>query len=319
MTPNFSNSSITSSSTSSASSFTYLLSSSSSSYDYPSSTSSIYSAIYSSSDSSATSTGGGGIIAGGGSTAATGSTSTSTAAAGNGSDSTDLATSKSAVVGGVVGGVAGLAIFIALLMLFVRWKKQHSNMLSLGSGDPGRSGGVSRAIEPGPGPAPTQPSVGMTEGRSSFFAVPGALASLSGMKRGSRQTDKTTSTDAGGERGFYRVSGRKLPSVLQTGGSGYGDDVPDNTLSGASFYRDSQGFYGGQGSPVLAAPIRTDRPESGIPVMRPSPARTPVTEHGPFLFSNAPPPLTPPLRPDLVGRSHPSQDGSLASRFTEEV
>jgi hypothetical protein len=50
--------------------------------------------------------------------------------------------------------------------------------------------------------------------------------------------------------------------------------------------------------------------------MRPSPARTPVTEQGPFAFPSQDP--LPP-RPDVLGRSHSSQDGSHASRFTEEV
>jgi hypothetical protein len=182
-------------------------------------------------------------------------------------------------------------------------------MLSLGSGDPGTGTSMSRGL----GPAPPHSSGGMSE-RSNLFVVPGALASLTGFKRSSKQTDQTMSTDAGGERGFYRVSGRKLTSVLQSGGDGYGDSVADNTLSGSSFYRDSQGFYGGPGSPTSSPLAGIQRPESGIPVMRPSPARTPVTEYG-----FGPAPLTPPHRPDVLGRSHPSQDGSHASRFTEEV
>jgi hypothetical protein len=159
------------------------------------------------------------------------------------------------------------------------------------------------------------------------FAVPAALASLAAFnKRSSQRSEQTVST-APSERGFYRVSGRKLPSVLQTGGDGYGGG-DTNTLSGSSFYRDSTGFYGGggpshgPGSPLAANPVgpSVDR-DSGVPVMRPSPARTPVTEQGPFKPLTPPPPLQPPRldRPDSLGRSHPSQDGSHASRFTEEV
>ncbi|KAL5319727.1 hypothetical protein ACEPPN_012783 [Leptodophora sp. 'Broadleaf-Isolate-01'] len=159
--------------------------------------------------------------------------------------------------------------------------------------------------------------------RSSFggFAVPAALATLTGYKRSSQRTaDRTTiSSTAGSERGFYRVSGRKLPSVLQSGGDGYGGGIMEsNTLSGSSFYRDSQGFYGGSGgpsSPPLGLSMTRD---SGVPIMREGPARTPVTEQGPF--ANPPASLTPPpRRPDVVGRSHPSLDGSQRSRFTEEV
>jgi len=189
-------------------------------------------------------------------------------------------------------------------------------MLSLGSG--GSIGGGGDTI---PGGDSTQPSGGMVERRSLAYAVPAALASLTGYKRSSQKTERTVSSTAGSERGFYRVSGRKLPSVLQSGGDGYGggiNDIHTNTLSGTSFYRDSQGFYGGPGSPSLPLVGMSKQRDSGVPVMRPSPARTPVTEHGPF--SSAPPPLTPPTRrPDVLGRSHPSQDGSHASKFTEEV
>jgi len=160
---------------------------------------------------------------------------------------------------------------------------------------------------------------GMAERGGFPFAIPAALANLTGPKRASQRTVGTVSSTAGSERGFVKVSGRKIPSVLQHGGDGYGGNldenihfnVNENTLSGSSFYRDSQGFYGGPGSPAspgVAGPSRNR--DSGIPIMRPSPARTPVTAQGPF---------EPPQRPDGVGRSHPSHDGSHGSRFTEEV
>jgi len=180
-------------------------------------------------------------------------------------------------------------------------------MLSLGSGG-GTAGAAVAAVGGG---GPSQPSGGMVERRS---VIPTALANITGYKRSSQ---KTISSNAESERGFYRVSGRKLPSVLQSGGDGYGGGIDNraaNTMSGTSFYRDSDGFYGGVGSSM---PQR----DSGVPVIRPSPARTPVTEQGPFaLLPPLPPPLTPPgKRPDGLGRSHPSQDGSHTSRFTEEV
>jgi hypothetical protein len=188
--------------------------------------------------------------------------------------------------------------------------------LQLGSGNEGAGAGAATSRE---GPPPSQPSGGMTERRSLAF-VPSALVNLTGFKRGSRQTDRTVSSTAESERGFYRVSGRKLPSVLQTGGDGYGGGINTNTLSGSSFYRDSQGFYGGPGSPTSPSypPGISHQRDSGVPVMRPSPARTPVTEQSPFSAFPAPP--TPPLqRPDVFGRAPPSQDGSQRSRFTEEV
>ncbi len=190
-------------------------------------------------------------------------------------------------------------------------------MFSLDSVDRGA------AATAAPDGLPPQPSGGMTERRSLAYGVPAALATLAGYKRSSQktETDRTISSTADSERGFYRVSGRKLPSVLHTGGDGYGGGIDRNTLSGSSFYRDSQGFYGGPGSPSSPShpPAGTSiQRDSGVPVMRPSPARTPVTEQSPFSVFSAPP-NPPPRRPDVLGRSHPSQDGSHASRFTEEV
>ncbi|KAH6715472.1 hypothetical protein BKA61DRAFT_632160 [Leptodontidium sp. MPI-SDFR-AT-0119] len=308
LTPSFSNSSSSSSTLSGSSTI-----SDESSTSSVSSTSVVFSSVTASSPT-ATSTEG---ISGGGAGTGTGSgdTSTGTAAAGSG-DGSNSSPSTSTVVGGVVGGVAGAAILIFLLMFLIRWKRRNSSMLALGSGEGDGAAGTSRSVPP------SQPPGGMAE-RSSFggFAVPAALATLTGYKRSSQRTaDRTTiSSTAGSERGFYRVSGRKLPSVLQSGGDGYGGGIMEsNTLSGSSFYRDSQGFYGGSGgpsSPPLGLSMTRD---SGVPIMREGPARTPVTEQGPF--ANPPASLTPPpRRPDVVGRSHPSLDGSQRSRFTEEV
>lgn len=157
--------------------------------------------------------------------------------------------------------------------------------------------------------------------RSLPFAIPAALATLTGQRRSSQTPSSGPDSP---ERGFQRISGRKLTSVLQTGGDGY-SDPHDSLQSGTSFYRDSQGFHGGQGSSTrlqLGSPMR---PDSGIPIMRTGPARTPVTEQGPF---DTPRELTPtrqltptrtPIR-DPISRSHASQDGSrVSSKFTENI
>lgn len=179
----------------------------------------------------------------------------------------------------------------------------------------------------------------MTE-RALPFAIPAALERLTGFNRAShrQQSSMTASSTAGSERGFYRVSGRKITSVLESGGDGYGggDDHlhRENTLSGTSFYRDSRGFYGGHGGPPspLNGVVSSSAPrDSGVPITRPSPARTPTITQGlfgPVSGTSRSTPSTPasslrshpPLRrPDGLGRSHPSQDGSHTSRFTEIV
>ncbi|KAI6712432.1 hypothetical protein JHW43_005059 [Diplocarpon mali] len=292
-----------SSTKSSAGSYSTPPSTSTSSLD-PSSTSSLDSSSNSSSSTSSSSPFAsytdGTLVYGTGT--ASGSSPASTSGAGSDGDSDDSsAPATSTVVGGVIGGLAGLAILIFLFMFLIRWRRRKESMLALGSGEGDAAAGAARSVPP-------QSAGGMAE-RSAIgnFSVPAALASLTGYKRSSQSATVSTT---GSERGFYRVSGRKLPSVLQSGGDGYGDGITEgNTLSGSSFSRDSQGFYSGPGG--------TQR-DSGVPIMREGPARTPVTEHSPF--AAAPDSLNPPppRRPDAAGRV-PSQDGSQRSRFTEEV
>lgn len=239
------------------------------------------------------------------------STPTATAAATGGSDG-DSGPETSQVVGGVVGGVAGLAILVLLAMLVLKWKKRHGGHILLGDGPSPNS----RAL-PAAGPS-SGGDGGAAEGvaeRSLPFAVPSTLAALSGYKRSSKRI--SSASDAG-EKGFHRVSGRKLPSVLQYGGDGY-NDPRESAMSDTSSYRDSMAFFNQPGTQrfALGSPMR---PESGIQVMREGPQRTPVTEQGPF-YDQLTPPLPASPGNDPLGRSLVRQDGSRGSgsRFTENM
>ncbi|KAI2621720.1 hypothetical protein GGR54DRAFT_76854 [Hypoxylon sp. NC1633] len=243
----------------------------------------------------------------------------STATAGAGSGSSDSAVPAATVAGSVLGGVAGLAFVLVLALVFLRWKKRQNTLkLMRGSTNERGSGGV---LVGNTGPSGGDGG-GMSERRRSIpFAIPATLASLTGYKRSSGPS--AVSAD-GGERGFSKISGRRLPPVLQFGGDGY-SDPRDTVLSDQSIdYRDSQAFPGLTGSgPTRLAVGAPMRPESGIPVFNPGPARTPITEQGPFTPYTDSSPLEPPHR-DPLGRSHPSHDGSSrshgsASRFTEEL
>ncbi|KAL2019998.1 hypothetical protein VTK56DRAFT_8998 [Thermocarpiscus australiensis] len=221
---------------------------------------------------------------------------------------------RNAVVGGVVGSVAGIALIVLMLLFFLKWRKQHGKgIMLLGDGDsPSR----------GKGPAPSGGGGGMVQ-RASAFAIPAALAKLTGGKRAISTPPTEPPTQ---EKGFYRVSGRKLISVLESGGDGF-SDPHDSVGSGASFYRDTQMFIDGSGRPPLqlGSPMR---PESGVPVFRDGPQRTPVHEQGPPAGSpgnrsSSFPTTTLPV-PDALGRSFASRDGSRASRgsgsrFTEDT
>ncbi|KAK3684773.1 hypothetical protein B0T22DRAFT_197644 [Podospora appendiculata] len=232
---------------------------------------------------------------------------------------------RNAVVGGVMGGVAGVAILAFILMFILKWKKrQGGGILLLGDGDSSVRGRGKSSRPNGGG--------GLAE-RSVPFAVPSALASLTGQKRAIEGTGGNEPTV--GEKGFYRVSGKKLISVLQSGGDGYSDppdsdppdsDNRDSVMTSTSYYRDSQPFAVGGLMPQrfgLGSPMR---PESGVMVMRSGPGRTPVQEQASFL--DVPRPMTPPRTTttitagaDPIGRSLVSLDGSSVSRtkFTEDM
>ncbi|EHA51538.1 hypothetical protein MGG_07447 [Pyricularia oryzae 70-15] len=224
------------------------------------------------------------------------------------------------LVGGVVGGICGMALLLFAVVFILRWRRQQMGNHKMLADGTGNSGDGSKGF-----------SSRMSE-RGIPFAVPAALAALSGKK--------AIAPAEGEERGFVRVSGRKLPSVLHHGGDGYTNpfsDPRDSTISGGDqsiMYRDSQmffspplgsgpdsGFSPGGSRLKLGSPMR---PESGIPVIQPGPARTPVQEgipafpvSPPTTTALRPPPSPLPNQRDPLGRSHPSQDGSRASRLSQ--
>ncbi|KAL8763612.1 MAG: hypothetical protein Q9184_000612 [Pyrenodesmia sp. 2 TL-2023] len=348
-----------------------------------STTSLLASSTTSSSPSSASvsSTGQGSGVAGGfgGPTGTTGgpSSSSTTAAAGSGVGAT---APTPTIVGSVVGSVAGLALILILLLFFLRRRKRQGQQRTI-------SPPVPQSASTGPG-ADTGT---MTERSSAAVPLAGAGAAFfRRLRPGSGATATTTDTTPS-ERGFQNLGGRRLESVLSSQGDGFGN-VPfgaaaaaasapgpssgrgqpppaipivtsapgapghssPESLDGSSFYRDSQGFYGGPGQPLQSAePASNSSPTfvapasppqspthpplgtspEGVAVMRPGPARTPVTTQpglspirgSPRQQQRGTPP--PPHIPDTIqertrdglGRSHPSLDGSRSSRFAENI
>ncbi|KAH7633598.1 hypothetical protein B0T09DRAFT_94757 [Sordaria sp. MPI-SDFR-AT-0083] len=274
-------------------------------------------------------------------------------------------TAQRSIIGGVVGGAAGMALIAFLLLFLLKWKKRNGggNIRLLGEGGAlaaaarkrggheqgggalegggggsggggGGNGGGGGGGEGGGG--------GMTE-RGLPYAVPSALASLTGAKRFSAASAEPPVA----ERGFYRVSGKKLISVLESGGDGYSDPDPHESV----YYRDSMAFGDGTAGALglggqrlkLGSPMR---PISGVPVFRSGPGRTAIVQQdggspgvvgGSSPFSDDTHPVTPTspigshgppspparasLMPDPIGRSLVSRDGSRGSgsRFTEDM
>jgi hypothetical protein len=309
-------------------------------------------------------------------------TAVASATSSSSSGGSALGPATPAVVGGVVGGVAGVAFLLLILLALLRWYRKR--LQSRGQ-LPEQIAAMSAT---GGRPSDTN----QTSSRSSHSPFTAAI--LSSTRRWRPQSSTTTATTVtdyttvpDSERGFQRIAGRKIAPVIGGGSDQYGGNygafekdfpegrltrsgpsgpqagTPNNgerDLADSSFYRDSQGFYGGKGEPLATSPTlvsssmgrtrgstrdltKTDSIDDdlreaaleGYAVMRPSPARTPMTsspssslrlpiQQGLVMEPGAPP--TPALpsyltgrRPDGVGRSLASQDGSRGSRFTESV
>ncbi|KAK3351614.1 hypothetical protein B0H65DRAFT_127234 [Neurospora tetraspora] len=264
-------------------------------------------------------------------------------------------TAQRSIIGGVVGGAAGMALVAFLLLFLLKWKRNGGgNIRLLGEGGSlaaaaRKRGGHEQgggALEGGGGNGGGGGGnggggEGMTE-RGLPYAVPSALVSLTAAKRFSTASAEPPVA----ERGFYRVSGKKLISVLESGGDGYSDPDPHESV----YYRDSMAFTDGTTGALglggerlkLGSPMR---PISGVPVFRSGPGKTaivqqdggspgvgglspfsddtrPVTPASPIGSHGPPsPPARASLMPDPIGRSLVSRDGSRGSgsRFTEDM
>lgn len=230
---------------------------------------------------------------------------TSAASGGGGGGSND--TPAGTIAGGVVGGAAGLAVLVLIAMLFVRWYRRKGQ---LGHRElpPGSATSPDTSEQP-----PDRGGPGMAE-RAGLMPFAAALPALF------RHQNRSVEGSAPSERGFTRVSGRKLPSAFSGGMSSdeagshqqrqqsppgmplTGSPPDERNLSSTSFYRDSQGFYGGDGtagrsstSPTSAtSPTSPTSPSSNAPIhpgpemmtMSPGPQRQPqVHSGGPYTMS----------------------------------
>ncbi|KAK3670220.1 hypothetical protein LTR78_009875 [Recurvomyces mirabilis] len=295
----------------------------------------------------------------------TSASSSSTSSAASSNDNSNNNNNNTAppgtIAGGVVGGAAGLAVILLIAMLFLRWSR-------------GKAQGGHQALPANTGVSPTNDQVssvsrgpGMAE-RAGLMPVFGAVPALFRHQNRSQDT-----AGAGTERSFERVAGtgRKMPSSFSPGmsavgaGAGVGGGggaaaaggVPyamplqsqENNLSTTSFYRDSTGFYGGEGSSPPENPFEPGTASAAIGeggagvagaaagkeemTLSPGPRRTP-TVHGPGPYRMSTPAATassPGMEgfgpagtsPAVASFERSETPGSLehsrGSRFTEEV
>lgn len=275
-------------------------------------------------------------VAGEGATATSTGVTSPSAVAANDSDDGPVAPA-STIAGGVVGGAAGLALVLAIILLFMRRYKKRALLghralpanaaggLSTGSADGSSSGGA-----------------GMAE-RAGLMPFAGAVPALFRHQNRSQNTAPET-----GERGFQRVAGRKLPSAYSEGMTGpthkpmsppptmplVSPEGQERNLSSHSFYRDSDGFYGGDGSLSAPDPFSDSNAAAGAAgkdtaehlIMSPGPQRRPTIHaaksnvQSPSVATSGTPSWTPSSAAPFARSETPvSLDGSRNSRFTEEV
>ncbi|EED19972.1 conserved hypothetical protein [Talaromyces stipitatus ATCC 10500] len=218
----------------------------------------------------------------------------------------------------VTAATAVVAATAAFLLL--RWRRKRAQSTA------GTTETTSRGIQDGSGPR----SAEMASQRSSntplaAASVLGRWASSSSRRSGRREDG----FGATGERGFQKISGRKIPSVLHTGGDGYGDEIGEEPvpelrtppLEATSPVSPVSAIGGGNHH---YPPMRDDFIAAGVGVgafvLRPSPARTPTTSSVDLAApSQSSQTGVSPARPDPLGRTLSRYDGSRSSRFTEGI
>ncbi|KAL1890801.1 hypothetical protein Cpir12675_005256 [Ceratocystis pirilliformis] len=221
-------------------------------------------------------------------TSTSGSSSTKDNGGGsNGGGSGGGSSTTNSVVGGVVGGIAGAALIVFLVMMALkRWKKTHGGEIKLLDGSTGRglltgmarssSGGAGAVSALSPGVSTPGTSRGMLEASSPKSGVLASLSGLKAIKPDPSPEAPSPPLAVDSERGFYRVSGRKLPSVLEHGGDGYTDPRASILSTDTVNYRDSTyDTLSPNARFALGSPMR---PVSGVPVIRDSPAHSATFE-----------------------------------------
>ncbi|KAJ5960437.1 uncharacterized protein N7479_007587 [Penicillium vulpinum] len=253
-------------------------------------------------------------------------TTSETQASGPGSTN-NPATPK--IVGGVVGSVAGIALIFLLLFYFLR----RRGFLMGKIGRPTMLGDAAAGAGAGTG------SREMSQRRESndplFTASYLAPAFMKRWRQSTATTRSGSTIDSvPSERGFQKISGRKLPPVYTHGGDGYGGGIDgESPTVPASGPIGSTSFYAPPPSSQYGMPLDsnyTREVEEHTPPTRPNVVHLPISSSvnvsTPVTVTPAHPvaqpqsaiPFAPP-RPDGLGRSLHSFDGSRSSRFTEVI
>ncbi|CAG8031267.1 hypothetical protein PENNAL_c0002G03821 [Penicillium nalgiovense] len=268
-----------------------------------------------------------------GSPTGTGTAPTTSETQGSGQSSTSNPDTPK-IVGGVVGSVAGVALVLFLLFYYLRrrgffmGKMGRPTMLGDAAAVAGARAGSREVVE-------------RRESNDPLFTASYLAPAFMKRWRQSTATTRSGSTvdSAPSERGFQKISGRKLPPVFTHGGDGYGGGLDGDSptvpgfpaTSPATGPIGSSSFYAPPPTSPYGMPLDsnyTREIEEHTPPVQPNPVHMPissavsvatpitVTPAQPIAQPQSAVPFAPP-RPDGLGRSLHSFDGSRSSRFTE--
>jgi len=152
------------------------------------------------------------------------------------------------LVGGLLGGLAGLALLLALILM---WVKRRKKRLAIQARVDAGYGGPLEIARGGGGGMGEKPSI-----------TP--LAAAAGFFRPAKQSrpSESIASDAGEERGFYKVSGRKLPPAI---GGPRPDFRSSRSITGSSVYPEDD-IGGGPATPVSSVGTGPTRYSSYSPM-----------------------------------------------------
>lgn len=164
------------------------------------------------------------------------------------------------LVGGIVGGVAGLAMIFVILLLLLRWRR----------GKLGNRRTISPPVPQTIGHGGMPQSGNMTQ-RSSTAPI-AAAGFFRSLRPTSSQTATTVET-APSERGFQKISGRKLTSVLASGGDGWGEPPAAGPTAGPT------GPTAGPTGPIAGLGMAAGVAKGPNPFDDPPPGQRPSPPH----------------------------------------
>ena len=201
-----------------------------------------------------------------------------------------LTPQQTQMVGGIVGGVAGIALVFVVILYVLRWYRQRMRLASRSERQIHHTYGHGGHFDD-----KALATLGAPISQSDRIGI-FAPVSMKKFRPRSDLTVNTVSTSSESEKGFHRISGRKIAPVLSTGGDQYGgsfgvfgqntdvkhEPLHQRNMHETTFYEDDNGrYYTSNAQPMptnpftdaaAISPVTPTTPKPFINHSRPRPA-----------------------------------------------